>query len=113
MIAGPERRLRLLTVALFVSLLGCSAEVTAPSFEAGVRRVEEPNGSTPAAGSLACMPRLTLTESGGDPLPPVTCPDGWTARERSSALPVSGRFTTARDLVETLCTRDATSDVND
>ena len=37
-------------------------------------------------------------------LPPFACPDGYSPREKSSALPVSGRFKSADEMIDAFCT---------
>lgn len=103
MALGPERRFGFLTVALSLSLAfvlgacGDAAESTRFEPSAGV----DVKRSSPGP---SCIPQVTLTERAGEPLAPIECPAGFAARDRNSALPMSGRFTSARELVEAFCT---------
>lgn len=103
MLLGPKRRF---TVALFLALVGCgeSAATTVADTD------EKPTPPTPYSGSadlrVSCTPAVALGEPIADPLPSVACPSGWAAREGRSAMPVAGRFTTAREMIEAFCVLD-------
>jgi hypothetical protein len=105
MSAGPERRFTLaLILALSASSVACGSE----SETTGASSDESPGAPTPYSettdASPSCVPNVALGEPIAAPLPSFTCPSGWEARSKSSLL-LSGRFTTARELIDAFCTR--------
>lgn len=110
MSSGPERRFTVaLKLALSLLLVACGSvgEPTTAGLE------ESPNSPTPFAGAVkstsSCTPNVALGEPIAAPLPSFTCPAGWDARSKGSALLLSGRFTSAREMVDALCSQSAGS----
>lgn len=102
MASGPERRLSFATVALVaasVLLGGCGAS------ESSAASAEEAPHEASTRMAAACAPAVALTERAGEPLTTFACPLGWNPRPRSSALPTTGRFTTAHEMIDAFCTR--------
>lgn len=112
---GPERRFASITAALFFTTTIAACGSAAESSTAGEPPDVDVTHSSPAPGTNAdapsCAPAIALTTPAGAPMPPFECPSGWTARDRQTALPMSGRFTTAREIVDAYCARvDTASD---
>lgn len=112
---GPERRFAPLTVALSLGLAVAACGSAAESAGSGAPTDVDVKQSSPApgtsAGAPSCTPAVSLTVSAGAPMPPFECPSGWVARDRQTALPMSGRFTSAREIVDAYCARaDAAAD---
>lgn len=114
---GPERRIANVAVALSLGLAvaacGSAAESTGSEAETGidVRRSSPSPGTN--AGAPSCTPAITLTAPAGAPMPPFECPAGWITRDRETALPMSGRFTSATEIVDAFCERtDAPADAS-
>lgn len=97
-------RPRFITVALSLLLVACGSV----SETSGSDSEEIPSSPTAHSGSgqtAQCSPSIALGEAISAPLDSFTCPFGWDARARSNALPISGRFTNAREMVDALCTQ--------
>ena len=107
MSSGPERRHSLATVVLVAALVligalvgGCGSSASSVA--------EEPPHEGAIRMAASCAPAVALTERAGDPLTTFACPFGWSPRTRSSALPTTGRFTSAREMIDAFCTRSET-----
>lgn len=105
MSSGPQRRF---TVALaLVSLLFVGCGSVSESTESDL--AGDPAGAAPFSGAVrtssSCTPNVALGEPIAAPLPSFTCPAGWDARSPGGTLLLSGRFTSAREMVDALCTQ--------
>lgn len=105
---GPERRFTVaLSLALSVVSIACGSESETSSPDAVVEKAgtKAPySGSTP---TTSCTPSVALGDPVAQPLPSFTCPSGWDSRSKSNALLVAGRFSTAREMVDALCTESS------
>lgn len=107
MSSGPERRFTL-TAALCLLLVACGSAGEPTSDGDG----NEPSTHTPTtysgmAETTSCTPSVALGEPVAAPLPSFTCPSGWQARAKGDALLVTGRFQTAREMIDALCTQSS------
>jgi hypothetical protein len=106
MSSGPQRRFAS-TVALSLlslHLLACGSAGEPIGDRAGTIP-PEPTTHSGTAAMTSCTPSVALGDPVATPLPSFTCPSGWDARSKGSALLVSGRFQTAREMVDALCTQ--------
>ena len=98
----PDRLPRLL-LGLTLALVACGSAAETATNEPTTEKVA-------ASAEMECTHAVALSEETvATPLPAVHCPSGWTARARSSSLPVTGRFTTADDLIAAFCTQSDAS----
>jgi hypothetical protein len=106
MSSGPERRLPL---ALILALSASSVACGSANETTGAELEESPGAPTPYSAASdagpSCTPNVALGEPIAAPLPSFTCPSGWEARSKSNFLLLTGRFTSARELVDALCTK--------
>src|SRR5690606_17046794 len=63
------------------------------------------------AQAMSCTPSVALGEPVAAPLTSFECPAGWDERSRNSVLPIAGRFGSARELVDALCTQSDDSEL--
>lgn len=105
---GPERRFASLAVALScflgVAACGVAAETSGSEAVHGVDVRQSSPAPGPDTDAPSCTPAIALTTPASAPMPPFECPSGWVARDRQTALPMSGRFTSATEIVDAYCT---------
>lgn len=89
---------------VFALLVGCSeSEGELPQRQARTSAEQEALAPPAATVGPSCVPDLYgLVPAGIDPIE-IRCPDGYVQRKSFAALPLTGRFTTAMELVEAFC----------
>jgi hypothetical protein len=113
MSSAPPRRLRhVIALVLGVAAFGCGSAAENTE-DPGPPQADLGERATLAGGQTSCTPSIGLTERAGEPMDAFVCPDGYRSRERPSALPMSGRFVSAREIVDAFCARDDGQPGND
>jgi hypothetical protein len=110
MSSGPERRFTVaLSLALSLVSVGCGSASERSDYDSAAEKSGPPTAYSGTAQTTSCTPSVALGDPVAAPLPSFTCPSGWEARAKSNALLVSGRFESAREMVDALCTQSTDS----
>lgn len=102
----PRPRFTTVALSLLLLVLPACGSVDATSSDG----TDESPGTAPtphsaAAETVQCTPAVALGAPITEPLSSFTCPFGWDARAANGALPISGRFKNAREMLDALCTQ--------